>query len=416
MAIYLRTKRSGRRLKSIGLAFLMALLLPDLSHSRPQSESEYPMFRDVSDTHWAETPIATLPVVTKRIGLSGNGERLVTLSEKSDLISEELRDRNQAEKVFAIQLWDARTGELIAEKVPDEAGWFSAIAISEDGQQIAAIFTALPDYEVELLVWDLDAVTLGAASLRQPLGTLSPQQAQPPDQLIDAFTMTQVAFRPGNNDILTQVDLGEDNINSNNTESSLRLHDNVTGEILCTLTPSSGAMLTQFAFSPDGTLLAGRGTAPDEMTNSSSSLVDLWQLDDGERFATIRADSGTDFSLAGIGFTQTGAFRSLEQSYTDERLNTWNLQTNGQTNELIEEIEELNEIDRQDSFYAFSSDGVNILVSGTVAGTRILNTQTQKVTRLVIGATGFANSVFSQDGRYLAVATLDNVQIFSNAE
>lgn len=372
---------------------------------------------------WTERPVATVPVVTKRIGLSGNGERLITLSEKSELDESELdesgldeSDRSEAEKVFAIQVWDVRTGELITEKVPDDTGWFSAIAISEDAQQIAAIFTSLPDYEMELMVWDLAEAASGSGSIRQPLGTISPQPTQPPEQLADAFTTTQVAFRPGSNDILTQINLGEDNIDSNNVESSIRLHNSVTGEVLRILTPSTGAMLTQFAFSPDGTLLAARGTTRGitlaETTDTSSSLVDLWQLENGERFATIRADSGTDFSLAGIGFTDTGAFRTIEQSDTEAHLNTWNLQIN----ELIEELEEFNAIDRQDSFYAFSSDGVHLLVSGTVAGTRIVNTQTQKVTRLVIGATGFSNSVFSPDGRYLAVATLDNIQVFSTAE
>ncbi|MEO0646259.1 MAG: S-layer homology domain-containing protein [Cyanobacteria bacterium J06650_10] len=357
-----------------------------------------------SSSMWKEASVATLPVVTKRLGLSGNGERLIVLVEKGD--------RTDTEKVFAIQVWNVKTGELVTEKVADEAGWFSAISISEDGQKIATIFTGLPDYEVELLVWNLAEEISDAPSMRQSLGTVRSEPTHPPEQLVDAFTTTQVAFRPGDNAILTQVNLGENNMDGNSVELSLQLYDSATGEVLHTLSPSAGAMLTQFAFSPDGSLLTGKGTTSAEMTDAGSSLIDVWQLGNGERFATMRAQAGADSALAGMGFTETGAFRSLEQSYTEASLNTWNLQTD----EQIEQLVPLSTIDRQDGFYTFSSDGVSLLVSGTVAGTRILNTQTQTTTSLLIGPTGFINSVFSQDGRYLAVATLDNVQVFSNAE
>ncbi|MEM0981228.1 MAG: S-layer homology domain-containing protein [Cyanobacteria bacterium P01_H01_bin.58] len=352
---------------------------------------------------WRETPIATLPTITKRIALSKNGERVVTLSEKSD--------RSGTENVFALQVWDVKTGELVMEKTPDAGAWFSAIAISEDGQQIAAISTMSPDYKMELLVWNLaEATAFVEPSVRQSLGTVHPQPDQPPSQAVDAFTTTQVVFRPGDNAILTQVNLGENNADNKPTERHLRLHDSATGEVLQTLTPTPGATLTQFEFSPDGSILAARGTTSAGTTSPVDSLIDLWRLD--ERFSTIRAEAGTDRYLVGMGFTATGAFRTLEQSYVETRLNTWNLQTG----EGIEQITGLGEIDRQDSLYAFSSDGVNVLVAGAVAGSRILNTHTQTTTALRIGPTGIANGMFSQDGRYLVVATFDNVQVFSNAE
>ncbi|MEM9977541.1 MAG: S-layer homology domain-containing protein, partial [Cyanobacteria bacterium P01_D01_bin.2] len=355
---------------------------------------------------WRETPIATLPAITKRIGLSKNGERVVTLSEKSD--------RSGNGNVFALQVWNVKTGELIMEKTPDAGAWFSAIAISEDAQQIAAISTTAPDYKIELLVWNLaEATAIAEPSVRQSLGTVRPQPDQPPSQATDAFTTAQVVFQPGDHAILTQVNLGENNAeNEPNkpTGGQLRLHDSATGEVLHTFIPTPGATLTQFEFSPDGRILAARGTTSAGTTGPVDSLIDLWRL--GERFSTIRAEAETDLYLVGMGFTETGAFRTLEQSYIETHLNTWNLQTS----ERIGQITGLGAIDRQDSLYAFSSDGVNMFVAGAVAGSRILNTHTQTTTALRIGPTGIANGMFSQNGRYLAVATFDNVQIFSNAD
>ncbi|MEL6603949.1 MAG: S-layer homology domain-containing protein [Cyanobacteria bacterium J06614_10] len=354
---------------------------------------------------WQDTPIGILPVVTKQIGISRDGERIVTLSAATDK-----RDRTEDEPVFSIQVWNVNTGELIAEKEPEAEAWFSAIAISEDGKQIAAISTtgsnADPANEISLWVWNIDKTTdTENTPVRQRLGTLRPQPnqpLQPPSQLVDAFTPTQVLFRPGDNAILTQISLTE----QTPVERQLRLHSSATGEVLQTLTPTPDAILTQFAFSPDGRVLAARGSTSD----SNSSLIDLWQRSRNERAFTLRAEEGTDLSLVGMGFAHTGTFKTLEQSNTQARLSTWNPQTAAR----LEQPRILNPIDRQDSHHRFSSDGISVLTSGPVAGPRILNTHTQTATPLAIGPTTLANSVFSPDGRYLAVATLNNVQIFSN--
>lgn len=71
-------------------------------------------------------------------------------------------------------------------------------------------------------------------------------------------------------------------------------------------------------------------------------------------------------------------------------------------------------IDRQDRIGRLSPDAEYYFVRGDVAGTRLINIQTQAVTYL--GGYVHREAAFNATGDYLAIASLEDVQIFSQVK
>jgi WD40 repeat protein len=178
---------------------------------------------------------------------------------------------------------------------------------------------------------------------------------------------------------------------------------------LQSLETTPGAELGQFEFSPDGELLAGVGFVPPGPEREAGQVIDVWRLSDGTRLRTLRPDEN-NYSFVDMVFTANGLLKVLSQQIYDIRLDTWNVRTG----ERIDRITELPGIDRQDRIGRLSPDGEYYFVRSDVAGTRLINIQTRTVTYL--GGYVEQETVFNATGDYLAIASLEDVQIFSQVE
>lgn len=366
-------------------------------------------FADVESSYWAATPYvvtttasswttapsATIPVKAEQVGFSGSGQRLVTLTESAD----------------RIQIWNTQTGTDVAEIVANDETRFEFVAINEDGTQVAAIVQTrvqtLPERNLELRLWNTET---GEQLWQAPLGMLQTQFRPAEGEFMD--TQTLVAFSPGDRGILTRVRLGFDAADRP-TEVELRFHDVATGDVLKSLIPTAGTDLNEFEFSADGTVLAGAGyISPDtslEAGLEAGHVIDVWQLNDGERLMSLRPDED-DFSLVDMAFAPDGTLKFLTQQFYDIRLDTWNVQTQ----ERVERITELPDIDRTDNGY-LSPDGNHYFVRSDVAGTRIIDLHTQTVIDLDVYPANamFTRTLFNSTGSHLAISNPENIQIFS---
>ena len=338
---------------------------------------------------WQSEPIATIALNAKQMGFSGSGQQLVTLTSEGD----------------RFQIWDTQTSESLAELAADAERRFEAVAINEAGNQVAVIVQTLPTNTLELWLWHLEAE---APLWRQPLGVVQSQFRDGDGFFIDS--PTTVAFRPGDEAILTQVSLGFGPADGP-ADTQLRLHDVATGEVVHVLETTPGASPGQFEFSPDGAFLASVSYVLTglEMGGLSDEVIDVWQLNDGTHHLTLRPDED-DFSFMDMVFTPDGSLNVLTQNFYDIRLDTWNLDSE----ERIARITELPDIDRTDGLGRLSPDGEYYFVRSDVAGTRLINTQTLSVTHLETYVDRLA--VFNGTGDYLAVKSFDGIQIFSQLE
>ncbi|MGF1499641.1 MAG: S-layer homology domain-containing protein [Elainellaceae cyanobacterium] len=362
-----------------------------VQQGRAEPLTSSPYVASSTPLSWQVTPVATIPTGDDRMAFSGSGQRLVTLSAAGDLL----------------RLWNTQTGEQLTEIVTDGETRIEAATINGAGTQVAAIVQTLPDHALELWLWDLET---GEQRWRQPLGIAQGQFRDEPGFV--GTRLNQVVFRPSGQQILTQVSLGFDAADRP-TDIQLRLHDSTTGETLQTLEPSAGGYLEQFAFSPDGEFLAGVGFTNPGAALEAEQVLDLWQLADGTRLGTLRPD-GETFGFADIVFTVDGQLRTLAQDMLyDIHLDTWEVRSPNSITRL-DRITSLPLIDRQDYVKRLSPDGRFYFVRSDVAGTRLINTETGAGVYLEAG--WVENAVFSADGKHLAIANQDNVQIFSQAE
>ncbi|MGD1855571.1 MAG: S-layer homology domain-containing protein [Leptolyngbyaceae cyanobacterium] len=328
-------------------------------------------------------PVTTFPVLAKQIALSDDGQRLAALSQNES--GEASPDKAR------IQVWNVQTGESLFEQVADETATFEAIAISHDGRRVAAIARPLSgqapsSQDLELWLWSLDSP---AAPIRRSLGS-------------SAASSPHVSFHPMSQTLVTHMRFYKED---DSIESLIYLHDSATGQISQTLVPTFNGTVERVEFSPDGKLLAVQGIVSPGAEREAGEVIDLWRLSDMERIFSIRRHD--DLSLHSMGFTPTGAFKTIEKYLYDVRVSTWNLQTL----EPIAQSTEFRGIDRQDNVFQFSPDGVHLFMRGDVAGGRMLNTQSRQLMDWPIYV---SNSVFSRDGCYFAASTPKDVQIFSS--
>ena len=336
---------------------------------------------------WQTEPVATIPIRPEQIGLSGSGQWLMTLADEGT----------------RLQIWDTQTGEPLMEKVADEGTRFDAAAISTSGTQVAVITQSLPGHDLELSLWDIETEE---RLWRRSLGSAQSQLTD--DHTFFLEPWAQVMFRPSDDALLTQVSLGIDAA-ERSTDWQLRLHDNTTGDTMQSLISTPGAESQRFAFSPDGTLLAGFGYIPTDINAVPRYVVDVWRLDCGERLMTIERENDSDLPISAIGFTPEGYLNVMSQFLYDIQVDTWDVRAE----ERINRIAEIPGIDRQDGYNTLSPDGVYYFARSDVAGTRLFNLQDLTMTEINSYADGVT---FNATGSHLAITSLDGVEIFSKTE
>ncbi|MEO1210346.1 MAG: hypothetical protein AAFX78_12460 [Cyanobacteria bacterium J06638_20] len=337
-----------------------------------------------STSPWQTVPIATISVRPEQMGLSGSGQRLMTLED----------DGNR------LQIWDIQTGEPLMELLTEEGTRFDAAAISTSGTQIAVIVQNLPNHSLTLHLWDVET---GERLWQQPLGLTQSQFHDDETRFFEAWA--QVMFRPSDDAILTQVSLSLDAA-ERATDWQLRLHDNVTGGTMEVLTSTPGVENQRFEFSPDGALLAGLGYIPTDINTVPRHVVDVWQLEGGDRRMTIEREDDASLPFSAIAFTPDGYLNVMSQALYDVQLDTWDVDTG----ERMGRLTEIPEIDRQDRYPTLSPDGVYYFARSDVAGTRLFNLQDGTVTAIGSYVTGVT---FNATGSHLAIAGRESVEIFS---
>ncbi|MBE9103292.1 WD40 repeat domain-containing protein [Vacuolonema iberomarrocanum] len=351
------------------------------------AEATSPEARSPVASSWQTEPVATIPIRPDRIGLSGSGQRLMTLDDEGT----------------RLQIWNTQTGESLMEKVADDGTRFDAAAISTSGTQVAVITQSLPEHDLELSLWDIETEE---RLWRRSLG--SAQSPFTDDHTFFLEPWAQVIFRPSDDALLTQVSLGLDAADRA-TDWQLRLHDNATGETMQSLVSTAGVEHQRFDFSADGTLLAGFGYIPTDINALPRHVVDVWQLDCGDRLMTIERENDSDLPVSAIGFTPEGYLNVMSQSFYDIQLDTWDVHAG----ERINRITEIPGIERQDGYNTLSPDGVYYFARSDVAGTRLFNLQDLTVTEINRYADGV---VFNATGSHLAITSFDGVEIFSKTD
>lgn len=339
---------------------------------------------------WQPSPAVAIFPLLGQPKLSYNGQRLVALSSGT------ASGANAGQKY--IQVRNVQTEELIFEQSAGENAQFGTIAISPDGQRIAAVSKSQPTQSLELWLWDL---TSQAPAIRRPLELPSADGAA---EVSSAFSYPKIVFHPVEDKVLTYMTRYEEN---KEIDSLLLFHDSLTGDPIPALPAVLEGSISAVEFSPDGDLLAviGRGLSGAER---DKSVVDVWRLSSNDDQPLLSLRPRDELSFIKIGFTQTGTLKTLEKFMYDVRVSTWNVQTQSR----IAQSAGLIGIDRQDDTFDFSPDGVHVFLRGDVVGTRMIDTQRQVFFDWPVYIyTG--SSTFSGDGCYFAAATPEGIQVFS---
>jgi len=296
-----------------------------------------------------------------------------------------------------LRVWDTQAREAIAEIVTDGDTRIMDAALSPDGVRMAAIVETMATGALQLQIWHIET----GATVRQPLGT--PMRPGPAPQSVES-PLNQLAFAP-DGDVLTQVVSAFDAENDP-VEVSLRQHNGTTAAVTQSLTTPPDVAARQFAFSPDGVWLAGVSVIRTGQESAVRQVVDVWQWADGTHQRRLEPMEDSRWSLVDMVFNPAGHLRILSQWLYDVRLDTWNV-TSG---EQLERLTHIPDIDRQDRFGRLSPNGHYYFVRSDVAGTRLINFNTQTVQNLPVYA---QTAVFDRRGRTLAIATQTDIRIYA---
>lgn len=366
-------------------------------------------------SEWPRDPVATLAVSASQVGVSDNGQRVVTLSDDGQ----------------TIQVWDTKTGESVAKIYRDNGRThFDSVAISADGSRFAAIAQTAPVLtHLEAYMWNVQTGEEGGWS--QSLGYLLGDSK---GVIID--TTAKVAFSPDGRTLLTKVSPDSsskdpDPGSKGPAKNEIRLLNSATGEVVQTFEMSDDPGdrdIRQFDFSPDGTLLAGAGYMPSPNMppwngKDYGESIDVWRLSDGKRLSTLSnwklLSTGNPFlsvpetlpdygGFVWMGFLPDNRVSVVTQEQASQQRNIWNPQT--------DEVSHAEAPFPSDSEIApdyTSRDGQYFYINGDPKGGKIANFSTLEV-RYLSNTPDKAGS-FSANGNYLAIANDRVVQVFAKS-
>lgn len=317
---------------------------PDGDHLASSSDDGSARVWDLTPSHeWLTIPN---PVGSNsQIAFSLGGTRLIGMAQNS------------------IKTWDAATGEEL-ETTPKAKAATSALALSQDGQQIAA---AGDDFHVFL--WDnLTGVQL--ASWPAHTGRIN-----------------ALSFSPAGTILATASDDYKAKLWEISTAT-----DPGTAPAAPSLTLDLPAEVKAIAFSPDGTQLA---------TGTQHGTVKVWNLVNQKEAMTFTAGSE---AIQSVAFSPDG--KRLAAASSNGIAKVWNARTGDELLTLSGHTSEVTAL-------AFSPDGKRIATASRDGGTKLWDARTgmELLTFLGDGA-GMNSLAFSPDGTRLATGGDDGVRIY----
>jgi WD40 repeat protein len=262
----------------------------------------------------------------------------------------------------AVRLWDARTGRLLR-RLGDQADQIMAVALSPDGQRVAA-GGGSSDGKGVVHVW--------SAAGRAPHWSARDHAAE----------VLAVAFAPDGSSLASA---GADGL--------IHLHDLQTGSVSQTL-PGHVGGATSLAFSADGAALACGG---------GDGTTSLWEIHTGRRVRTFRptySQAGTikgdrpmtSIALSRDGVTLATCTAGVNQTFA-EPVRVWDVRTG----ELKREFSHTKISGRP---MALSPDGAVLATGGK--SVRLWDARTGKPLRELFGLLKRTQSItFSADSRLL---------------
>jgi len=356
----------------LGIATLAGTSVAQSAYSKAQAPTSSVA---QSEPAWKNPKLVhTLPTAASYAKFSSNGLLLVCNGEGGK----------------AIQLWDVKKGELLSSIKADDTTYFGDVAISPDGQFVASIYSQI-DKSIGVGLWNSKT---GEVIWKKPIVTNS---AEFPSQR--NFDFSSLEFSPNGQFIASSAQKY-----SGSTNPQIQLWDVATGEKRFVFR-SNIKSLRQLSFSPDSQVLASSGFNPNG-TYNWQGLIQLWNPNTGQLLRTLK-DNLMPNSMVFSADGQTLTSLSRDTIYGGH-LRTWDVKTGGTRSTVPVGV------DRTDNLLSLSSDAKTYLITGEVAGSRIINAEIRKEWPLsgFDVSRGASTALFSPDGQMLAVPTGAGIPIW----
>ena len=406
---------------SLALGLVAALSAPGIVSATAHQGSENSISHSSkvkTAGHWQTIPTKTIAAAAYSVSLSENGRRLAA----------------QTDDGTSFEVWNARTNSLLLKATADEPNsGFSAVAISKDGTQVAAIKSTSTGQQLVV-----QSVKDGRVLLNKSLN--QPQLTPPKKDYITQPYPTNIAFSPNGKQVITQFALGTKLSSEpfgSTIYNSISFHDVKTGEVTQSvdLTGVDDKIPVGYMISPDGNLLASLSSDFSNLTVSDLGIitrVTIWQRNKDNQFdylttLPIAEDGIAVFNAAFTTHNQLNLITTsslsnllanpMAEELPQTRLETWNPKTAKQVSSTVLPTEPC----VRPYVTVLSPDGTGYYSSYPDDGTCLGDVKTGAFQKLPDQPFAYKIVGFSGNGNHLAISNIansigSNVQIFSKSK